>query len=423
MTRRTPAAPTSFTGLGLHTGVRTTVTCLPAAPGTGIRFRRVDLTGSPEFPAHVDQVEATERRTALGHGEHTVHTVEHLMAAIAALEFDDLVIEVNGPEVPILDGSFAPYLSGLQAAGQADHPGDPVIYTVTTPFSLTMGDATYVVAPAKALRVTATIEWSHPLIGRQAGSFDITPEAFQRELAGARTFGFAHEVEALRAKGLLKGGSTDSAVVLSESGLVNGPLRWPDEFVRHKVGDVVGDLGLTGGRIRAHVIATRPSHEGNVALARMIVRSSAKRGGQVFDISRILEVIPHRYPFLLVDRILEIEPRKRVVGLKNVTINEPFFQGHFPDHPIMPGVLIVESMAQVGGMLLMGELDGPGDKVVYFMSLDNIKFRRPVMPGDQIRQEVEMLQLRGRTCRMRGMAYVDGQLVCEAEMMAMVVDK
>jgi UDP-3-O-[3-hydroxymyristoyl] N-acetylglucosamine deacetylase/3-hydroxyacyl-[acyl-carrier-protein] dehydratase len=423
MTRRTVAAPTSFVGPGLHTGVRTTVTCLPAPPGTGIRFRRVDLTGSPEFPAHVDQVEATERRTALGHGEHTVHTVEHLMAAIAALELDDLVIEVNGPEAPILDGSFAPYLSGLEAAGQADHPGDPVIYTVTTPFSLTVGDANYVVAPAKALRVTATIEWSHPLIGRQVGSFDITPEAFQRELAGARTFGFAHEVEALRAKGLLKGGSTESAVVLSESGLVNGPLRWPDEFVRHKVGDVVGDLGLTGGRVRAHVIATRPSHEGNVALARMIVRSSAKRGGQVFDIRRILEVIPHRYPFLLVDRILEIEPRKRVVGLKNVTINEPFFQGHFPDHPIMPGVLIVESMAQVGGMLLMGELDGPGDKVVYFMSLDNIKFRRPVMPGDQIRQEVEMLQLRGRTCRMRGMAYVDGQLVCEAEMMAMVVDK
>ena len=423
MSRRTVAEAVTFAGIGLHTGVACTVRCLPGAAGSGVRFCRVDLPDRPSFAAHVDQVEATERRTAIGRGASTVHTVEHLMAAITALALDDLVIEIDGPEAPILDGSFAPYFSGPEAAGVAELEGEPVVYTVTSPFTLSVGEASYIVAPAKSLRLTATIEWPHPLIGRQAGTFDITPQEFGRELAGARTFGFAHEVEALRAKALLKGGSTDSAVVLSDAGIVNGPLRWPDEFVRHKAGDVVGDLGLTGGRVRAHIVATRPSHEGNVGLARMIVRSSSKRGGAVLDIRRILEVIPHRYPFLLVDRILEIEPKKRVVGLKNVTINEPFFQGHFPSHPIMPGVLIVESMAQVGGMLLMDELDGPGEKVVYFMSLDNIKFRRPVLPGDQLRQEVEMVQLRGRTCRLKGMAYVDGQVVCEAEMMAMVVDK
>ncbi len=423
MSRRTLAAPVELSGTGLHTGVVTTVRCLPGAPGSGIRFRRVDLPGAPEFAARVDQVEATERRTAIGHGDQTVHTVEHLLAAVAALEIDDLMVEVNGPEAPILDGSFAPFSEALMAAGLTVHAGEPTVFTVDAPFTLTVGEANYVVSPAKGLRVTATIEWDHPSIGRQTASYDVTAEAFRRELAPARTFGFAHEVDALRAKGLLKGGSIESAVVLSADGVVNGPLRWSDEFVRHKIGDVIGDLALAGGRVRAHVIATRPSHEGNVALAKVLVRTAAQGGGRVLDISRILAVIPHRYPFLLVDRILEIEPKKRVVGIKNVTINEPFFQGHFPGHPVMPGVLIVESMAQVGGMLLMDELDAPGEKVVYFMTLDNIKFRRPVVPGDQIRQEVEMVQLRGRTCRLKGMAYVDGKVVCEAEMMAMVVDK
>ena len=423
MSRRTLAAPIEVAGTGLHTGAVTSVRCLPAGSGTGIRFRRVDLEGCPEFPARVDQVEATERRTAIGHGDQTVHTVEHLLAAVAALEIDDLVVEVNGPEAPILDGSFAPFLAALEAGGVVEQPGSPASFTIEAPFTLTVGDANYVVAPAKGLRITATIEWAHPSIGRQTGSYDVTADSFRRDVAPARTFGFAHEVEALRAKGLLKGGSIESAVVLSDQGVVNGPLRWPDEFVRHKIGDIIGDLALAGGRVRAHIIATRPSHEGNVALAKLLVRTSAQGGGRVLDISRILAVIPHRYPFLLVDRILEIEPKKRVVGLKNVTINEPFFQGHFPGHPVMPGVLIVESMAQVGGMLLMDELDAPGEKVVYFMTLDNVKFRRPVVPGDQIRQEVEMVQLRGRTCRLKGVAYVDGKVVCEAEMMAMVVDK
>jgi UDP-3-O-[3-hydroxymyristoyl] N-acetylglucosamine deacetylase/3-hydroxyacyl-[acyl-carrier-protein] dehydratase len=423
MPRRTIRSAVSISGTGLHTGVDVTVRCLPAESGSGIVFRRVDLPGHPAFPARVEEVEATERRTAIGRGGHTVQTVEHLLAAAGALGLDDLTVEVDGPEAPILDGSFMPYLDLLESAGIAEVEGQPIELRVTAPFTVTVGDANYVVSPADALRITTTIEWDHPLIGRQTGCYDITARAFRSELAAARTFGFAREVEGLRAKGLLRGGSTDAAVVLSDDGLVTGTLRWPDEFVRHKTGDIVGDLALTGGRVRAHVVATRPSHEGNVALARAMVRTASRAGGAVLDIGRILEIIPHRYPLLLVDRIVELEPRRRVVGIKNVTINEPFFQGHFPGHPIMPGVLIVESMAQVGGMLMMDELDRPDDKVVYFLGLDNVKFRRPVVPGDQIRTEVEMLQVRGRTCRITGLAYAAGLVACEAEMLALVVDK
>jgi len=300
------------------------------------------------------------------------------------------------------------------------------VLAVQAPFTVTEGDATYVVAPANAFRLTVTIEWPHPLIGRQAGTYEVTPDAFARELAPARTFGFTHEVAALKAKGLIKGASGANAIVLDEHGLANGgQLRWPDEFVRHKAADIVGDLALTGARIRAHVIATRPSHGGNVALARALSRAAQRLGAPTMDIGRIMDWLPHRYPFLLVDRIVEIEGTKRIVGIKNVTINEPFFQGHFPGHPIMPGMLIIEAMAQVGGMLLMSHFEGQNveDKVMYFMSLDNVKFRRPVVPGDQIRFELEMLSFRGKTCKMKGVGYVEGQVVAEAEMMAMVVDK
>ncbi len=423
MPRRTIAVPAEIAGTGLHTGAATRVRCAPGARESGVVFRRIDLPAVPEIPARIHEVEATERRTSIGHGDRTIHTVEHLLAAVAALQLDDLVIELDGPEPPILDGSFGPYLELLDGAGIREQGGEPATYRVTQPFSLCEGDASYVVSPGKGLRLTTTIEWDHPLIGRQTGSYDITPDAFRRDLARARTFGFTHEVEALRTKGLLKGGSMETAVVLSDTEVLGTTLRWPDEFVRHKAGDIVGDLALVGGRIEAHVIATRPSHQGNVAVARTIARTASCTGGTMLDIGRILEVIPHRYPFLLVDRIVELEPRKRVVGIKNVTINEPFFQGHFPGHPIMPGVLIIEAMAQVGGMLLMDELETPGDKVVYFMALDNVKFRRPVTPGDQLRSEVTMLQLRGKTCRLKGVAYVGGQVVCEAEMMARVVDR
>ncbi|HEU5262270.1 MAG TPA: UDP-3-O-acyl-N-acetylglucosamine deacetylase [Gemmatimonadales bacterium] len=424
--RRSIRKQASVSGTGLHTGAETRASFLPAPAGQGIVFRRMDLAGTPEIPARLTEVEAVERRTAIGKGKSTIHTVEHVLAAIAAYEIDDVTVELTGPEPPILDGSFQAYFEALQRAEPVDVGGEPVVLTVQAPFTVTEGDSSYVVAPAKEFRLTVTIEWPHPLIGRQSGSYTVTPEVFARELAPARTFGFASEVEALKAKGLIKGASAASAILLDDRGLANGgKLRWPDEFVRHKAADIIGDLALTGARIRAHVVATRPSHGGNVALAHALSRAAKHMGTPRMDIARIMDVLPHRYPFLLVDRIIEVEGQQRIVGIKNVTINEPFFQGHFPGHPIMPGVLIIEAMAQVGGMLLMSFFEGQNveDKVVYFMSLDNVKFRRPVVPGDQIRFELEMVQFRGKTCKMKGVGYVDGQIVAEAEMMATVVDR
>ncbi|HEY6093140.1 MAG TPA: bifunctional UDP-3-O-[3-hydroxymyristoyl] N-acetylglucosamine deacetylase/3-hydroxyacyl-ACP dehydratase [Gemmatimonadales bacterium] len=413
-------------GTGLHTGAVTEATFLPAPAGQGILFRRTDLPGRPEVAARLTEVEAVDRRTAIGHGDATIHTVEHLLAAVVAHGIDDLTIELSGPEPPILDGSFQPYFDALAQAEPTAVGGEAVILTVPAPFTVTDKDASYVVAPAKSLRLTVSIEWAHPLIGRQAGTYEVTPESFAKELAPARTFGFTHEVAELQARGLIKGASATNAIVLDERGVVHGgTLRWPDEFVRHKAADILGDLALTGARVQAHVVATRPSHGGNVALARALARAGRRSGMPAMDIAKIMDYLPHRYPFLLVDRIVEVEGQKRIVGIKNVTINEPFFQGHFPGHPIMPGVLIIEAMAQVGGMLLMSHFEGQdtANKVVYFMSLDNVKFRRPVVPGDQIRFELEMLQFRGKTCRMKGAGYVDGQVVAEAEMMAMVVDR
>ena len=426
--RRSVTRPAALRGTGLHTGATTEATFLPAPAGQGIVFRRTDLPGKPEVPARLTEVEAVERRTAIGHGAVTIHTVEHLLAAVAAHTIDDLTIELTGPEPPILDGSVQPYFDALTKAGPASVGGEATVLTVPAPFTVTDKDAAYIVAPAKTFRLTVAIEWPHPLIGRQAGMYEVTAESFATELAPARTFGFTHEVADLQARGLIKGASEANAILLDDRGVVHGgKLRWPDEFVRHKAADIVGDLALTGARIQAHVVATRPSHGGNIALARALARAGRRTGGGMpaMDISKIMDYLPHRYPFLLVDRIIEVEGQKRIVGIKNVTINEPFFQGHFPGHPIMPGVLIIEAMAQVGGMLLMSHFEGQdtANKVVYFMSLDNVKFRRPVVPGDQIRFELDMLQFRGKTCKMKGAGFVDGQVVAEAEMMAMVVDK
>jgi len=339
---------------------------------------------------------------------------------------DNAVVEMNGPEPPAGDGSARGFVDLVRRAGTREQDGPTRRVTVQEPFAVREGDAQYVVAPASSLEVSATIEFDHPCIGRQFASFTITPDTFAEEIAGARTFGFLSEVEALRARGLAQGGSPDNALVLTEDGLIEGAsLRFPDEFARHKLLDVVGDLGLLGAHLNAHVVATRPSHRGNVALAKEISARAEKQAlaRPVLNIQQILQYLPHRYPFLLVDRVIEFEERKRIVGLKNVTINEPFFVGHFPGHPIMPGVLIIEAMAQVGGLLVMEAIENPEEKIVYFMSLDKVKWRRPVTPGDQIRFEVEIVQIRGQTARMKGVGIVDGQVVAEAEMMARIVDR
>ncbi len=410
-------------GRGLHSNAAVTLRAIPAEAGTGFVFRRTDLAEKPEIPARWENVTDTNRRVVLTAGEATVHTVEHVLAAAVGAGLDDAVFELTGPEPPAGDGSAALFHDAFVSAGIRELAGDAKLLRLTAPFMLTDGGARYTVAPADTLRLTVTIEWPHPLIGRQSGCYDVTPEAFGAELSRARTFGFVSEKEELSRAGLAAGVTSDNCIVLGETAVESGELRWPDEFVRHKALDLLGDLALTGARPGAEVTAFRPSHTGNVALARALARAATPGGAPVMGIEQILGVIPHRYPMLLVDRIIEIHGRERIVGIKNVTFNEPFFQGHFPGHPIMPGVLIVEAMAQVGGMLLMGTVDHPEDKIVYFMAIDNVKFRRPVVPGDQLRFELEMLQLKGRNCRMRGVAWVDGQPTAEAEMLARIVDR
>jgi len=438
--RRTIAGEAFVEGVGLHLGVPCRLGFRPAPPGQGIVFVRRDLPDAPPVPARVESAVLSERRTQLGEGERALHTVEHVLAAVAGAELDDVTSEMDGPEPPIVDGSAAPFLAALRRVGAVDHGGRADYLELAEPVRVIDGESVYEAHPADRLELDATIDFPHPLVGRQRGTWVVEPDSFARELAPARTFGFLREVEALRAKGLIQGASLDNAVVLDEAGVVSGPLRWPDEFVRHKAMDCVGDLALAGARVRARVVAFKPSHRGTVTLVREM-RRAARAGGAAagansneerrvlskvtgaVGIDEIMKVLPHRYPFLLVDRILEVEERKRIVGIKNVTINEPFFQGHFPGHPIMPGVLIIEAMAQVGGMMLLGIYDDPASKVVYFMSLDNVKFRKPVKPGDQLRLELEMVQIRGPVCRMRGVAKVDGEAVAEADMAAMVRDR
>ncbi|HEX2080821.1 MAG TPA: bifunctional UDP-3-O-[3-hydroxymyristoyl] N-acetylglucosamine deacetylase/3-hydroxyacyl-ACP dehydratase [Longimicrobium sp.] len=425
--QNTIARPGEMQGVGLHTGAEVRMRIHPGPVDSGIVFRRTDLPGSPDIPANLAHVVGTDLGTSIGAGEAKVHTVEHLLSAMVARDIDNAFVEIDGAELPAADGSALDFGRMLDGCGREEQDAPARFLAVAETFSLSEDRSEYVVAPSQDYRVSATIEFDHPLIGRQFASFRVNGDgSFEREVVPARTFCFARDVEAMRNRGLAMGGSQDNAVVLTEDGLLDGTqLRFPDEFVRHKALDIVGDLALIGARIRGHVIAERPGHLGNVALAKEIVARAEKKAlaRPILNIEQIAQYLPHRYPFLLVDRVVEFEERKRIVGLKNVTINEPFFVGHFPGRPVMPGVLIIEAMAQVGGLLVLEQMENLDDKVVYFMSLDNVKWRRPVTPGDQIRFEVEVLQIRGATCRMKGVGTVDGHVVAEAEMMARVVDK
>jgi UDP-3-O-[3-hydroxymyristoyl] N-acetylglucosamine deacetylase / 3-hydroxyacyl-[acyl-carrier-protein] dehydratase len=423
----TVAAPVPFQGVGVHSGQVSTLVIQPVPDGRGIHFRRSDLEGAPEIPANLDHVRGTELGTRIGtDDENQVLTIEHVMAALAGAGVTSARLEVSGPELPIRDGSFLEFVEGIRKVGVAALDGDVPVLRIRRPVDLDLGDGTrYVAAAASGFHVAGAIEFDHPSVGRQFGSFPLTTERFLRDIAPARTFGFESEAQTLRDRGLAQGSSLENTIVLGQIGILNENLRFPDEFIRHKLGDLIGDLALLGARIEGQVVAERPSHKGNVAFARAIAESVRRDplAPPVADAQRILKVLPHRYPMLLVDRITHFESGKRIVGIKNVSVNEPFFQGHYPGHPIMPGVLIVEAMAQVGGLLLMDTIEKPEDKVVYFMSLDNVKWRRPVTPGDQLVFELELLQFRRGICRMRGEGFVDGKLVAEAELMARVVDR
>jgi UDP-3-O-[3-hydroxymyristoyl] N-acetylglucosamine deacetylase/3-hydroxyacyl-[acyl-carrier-protein] dehydratase len=432
--QRTIARDVSLEGVGLHTGQHGRITFRPAPAGAGVCFVRCDLAGAPQVRvrpenAHFDP--GAGRRTILQENGVQIHTMEHVLAAVAGLGLDNLVIEQSSMETPEpADGSAAPFARALAEAGLVDQDRPKRHIKVTKPVTWEENGVFLSAVPYRGFRVTFTIEYDHALIGRQSITLDIDDQTFLREIAPARTFVLERDLEALRAAGWIRGGRLESAVVVGRDRILNPePLRYPDEFVRHKVLDLLGDLSLLGGPLLGHVTAVRSGHQSHVAFVRRLKQTlplpGRRAGGSPdeWDITAILDIMPHRYPFLLVDRILGIEEGRSIEGIKNVTINEPFFQGHFPGHPIMPAVLIIEAMAQVGGLLLLNSVDDPNDKLMYFMGIDGARFRRPVTPGDQIRFRLTLLKLKAGTSKMRGEAFVDDQLVAEADLLAAVVDR
>lgn len=461
-TQRTIAHPVSMSGIGLHTGTECTMTFKPAAENTGIRFVRVDLGGNPEIPAVAEHVVDISRGTTIGIGEAKVHTVEHVLAAIMGLQIDNIIIELDGIEPPVGDGSILPYVEVLQKAGfvQQEAPKDYLVIDETVMYHNEEKQIDIVALPLDGYRVTVMVDYQNPALGSQhTGLFDLEKE-FVTEFAPARTFCFLSEVEALANQGLIKGGDLDNAVVivdhdlndaelkelgkkigitenfvLGEHGILNNKqLRFKNEPVRHKLLDLMGDLALIGAPIKAQILAARPGHKANVEFAKQIRKlyqqkklvkkfQFVKKEGVVFDSNAIHRILPHRYPFLLVDKIIHLDMDNKVIGVKSVTVNEPFFVGHFPGQPIMPGVLILEAMAQTGGILLLNSFPNPEEKLVYFMQINNAKFRKPVVPGDQLFMEVDLTQKKSKVVMMAARAYVNDVLVAEAEFMAGIVDK
>ncbi|MDQ7818342.1 MAG: bifunctional UDP-3-O-[3-hydroxymyristoyl] N-acetylglucosamine deacetylase/3-hydroxyacyl-ACP dehydratase [Melioribacteraceae bacterium] len=460
--QRTIGKPASLSGVGLHTGTSCTMTFKPAPENYGIRFVRTDLGGNPEIPANADYVIDTSRGTTLGLGNAKVHTIEHVLAAVVGLQIDNLIIELNGIEPPIGDGSAMPYVEKLMEAGfvTQDAPKDYLVIDETVMYSDEARQVDIVALPMNSYRITIMVDYQNPALGSQhSGLFDLEKE-FVTEFAPARTFCFLSEVEALVDQGLIKGGNFDNAVVIvdhdideeglkrlkgkldldedlsvtHEGFLSNNKLRFRNEPVRHKLLDMIGDLALIGVPIKAQILAARPGHKANVEFAKKI-RSLyqqkklvkkyqfVKKEGVVFDANAIQRILPHRYPFLLVDKIIDLELDKRVIGVKSVTVNEPFFQGHFPGQPIMPGVLIIEAMAQVSGILVLNSFIDPANHLVYFMSINNAKFRKPVVPGDQLILEAEVISKKSKYFSIRGAAYVDNILVAEAEFMGAIINK
>ena len=460
--QRTIEKPVSMSGIGLHTGTSCTMTFKPAPENFGIRFVRIDLGGNPEIPAIADNVVDVSRGTTLGIGEAKVHTVEHVLAAVVGLQIDNIIIEIDGIEPPVGDGSSMPYVEQLLNAGfvQQDAPKDYLIIDEQVIFHDEEKQIDIVALPLDGYRATVMVDYQNPALGSQhTGLFDLEKE-FVTEFAPARTFCFLSEVEQLADLGLIKGGDIDNAVVIvdknadeaelnmlreklnikekvkiGKNGILNNKeVRFRNEPARHKLLDLLGDLALIGAPIKAQILAARPGHRSNVEFAKQIRKlyqqkklvkkfQFVKKEGVVFDINAIQRILPHRYPFLLVDKIIHLDLDKKVIGVKSVTVNEPFFQGHFPGNPIMPGVLIIESMAQTGGILLLNSFPNPEEKLVLFMQINNAKFRRPVVPGDELILEIEMTNKKSKVVAMSGKAYVNNNLVAEADFMAGIVDR
>lgn len=428
----------SFSGVGIHTGNKVTMTWKPAPVDHGIKFVRTDLDSRPTVEPLTTNLGDVTRWTTIQSGNVVIHTVEHVLAALSAFGIDNVVVELDGNEPPVADGSAKRFVEMIHDAGTQPQEGKREAFAPQQPLYVEKDGALAIVLPNDHLRISCTIHYGKPGLDAQYLSLAVTPETFETQVAPARTFAFFEDLHYLMDKGLIKGGSLENSILIrNETILATEPLRFRDEFVRHKMLDVIGDLALLGRPLAAHVVVVRPSHSLNAELTKALAKAMEKETASeppfipalplppsqevACDIMRVLEILPHRYPFLMVDRVLKIEGDK-VVALKNVTVNEPYFQGHFPGHPIMPGVLQLEAIAQVAGVLMLrpGENEG---KVAYFMSANNVKWRKPVRPGDQLIIEVTMGKTRGKIAKANGVCKVGDEVVSEAEVMFTLVDK
>jgi len=425
--QRTLRTAIEFSGTGLHSGENVHVRILPAPQGSGVEFVRSDIPDAPPIPAHIRYYSTMERRTRLVRGDAEVDTVEHLLAVCRGLGVDNLRVEMSGREMPGLDGSAKRFVELFHKAGIAEQRAEARVFRLDEPIYVREGGATLVALPAEreCLTLQYIAAFSDPEI--EGGSFqlDVSPESFEAEIAPARTFCLASEVSGLQAAGLGKGATRENTVVLGDPQTV---LRMPAEPVRHKLLDLLGDLHLLGADLQAHVIATRSGHHTNAELVRRLLdlMEEKETGGLIqhesgMDVREVMRMLPHRYPFLMIDRVIEVEGYQRAVAIKNVSINEPFFQGHFPGQPLLPGVLQLEAMAQLAGVLLLRKLENTG-KLAVLWSIDKVKLRSAVQPGDQLRIEVETVRMKGQMGQVKGVGTVAGTKVCEAVLTFTLID-